>query len=104
MARKNTLQDFWNRVDKISNPNGCWEWIGTLDRFGYGYFWFQNKMIKSHRFSADLAGIKIKNQFVCHSCDNRKCVNPSHFFVGKHLENNRDMFAKNRNNNQYTKI
>ena len=93
---KNTVNDFWNRVDKVSNPNGCWDWTAGLDKKGYGYFWFNNKMIKSHRFSAELAGMNIDGLFVCHHCDNPKCVNPQHFFIGTNLDNMRDMFAKGR--------
>jgi len=34
--------------------------------------------------------------FICHTCDNGKCVNPAHLFIGNALINNRDCYAKNR--------
>ena len=34
--------------------------------------------------------------FVCHSCDNRKCINVEHLFLGSPKDNTRDMMSKNR--------
>ena len=37
-----------------------------------------------------------KGMFICHSCDNRKCVNPDHLFLGSLRDNHNDMMSKNR--------
>jgi hypothetical protein len=78
-------------------PNGCHEWKASLDSRGYGQFRFGSKIMKAHRFSWMLSTGKDPGAFfVCHECDNPKCVNPAHLFLGTHTDNMKDMHAKGR--------
>lgn len=86
---------FWSKVDFIA-PNGCWEWKANLGR-GYGMFWFSKTPIVAHRLSWTMLRYPIpEDKLVLHKCDNRKCVNPSHLFIGTQSDNVRDMYEKGR--------
>lgn len=87
---------FWSRVDKRSK-NECWEWQGNVVR-GYGHFPLTHfKTVKAHRFSYELKYGQIPDgMLVCHKCDNSKCVNPNHLFLGTHQDNMNDRSAKGR--------
>lgn len=58
---------------------GCWEWLGLLDKDGYGMFGVKRKTVRAHRYSFELYKTKIKKDLVIdHLCRNPKCVNPEH--------------------------
>lgn len=88
-------QKFWKSVNKTPE---CWEWIGPLVSGRYGNAIYKLKAFLAHRLSWILHFGEIpEGMVVCHKCDNIKCVNPDHLFIGTQGDNVRDMFAKGRN-------
>jgi len=93
--------DIWWRLIEKSEVNpisGCIEWAGSTASDGYGQMKVNGKTMGVHRWMAHLTlGLDIDSKLcACHHCDNRKCINPEHLFVGTQKENMIDMMVKGR--------
>lgn len=81
--------------------SGCWEWQGACQKNGYAVASMNRKTFRAHRVMFELKhGPLAPGVHVCHSCDNRKCINPDHLWSGNPGENMFDMSEKGRSNNQ----
>jgi hypothetical protein len=86
------IDRFWAKVRK---GDGCWEWTGSVKPRGYGQVRYARRTVYAHRVAWELAHGPIPDDmFVCHSCDNRRCVR--HLFLGTAQENTTDMLRKGR--------
>lgn len=87
---------FLEKVLKVES--GCHEWQSATNWQGYGKLFFRGKSsYPAHRAAYLLFNGQIADDlWVLHECDNKKCVNPGHLFLGNALANIRDMDQKRR--------
>ena len=93
---------FLSRILFTENPNKCWLWGGSFDKYGYGQFHLNASYKKKKTLKATRISYYIHNNIdplglcVCHKCDNPKCCNPNHLFLGTNRENIKDRDLKSR--------
>lgn len=77
---------------------GCWNWIKSVDTHGYGLFFSVTaKFRQAHKWAWVLyVGAIPDGAHTLHRCDNRRCVNPAHLFLGDQSANMADRQAKGR--------
>ena len=104
MARKitPTVERFWRLVTMSGT---CWLWTGVRSGRGYGLFCPDgtykgrkaNGSMMAHRYAYQQAyGLIPEGQLVCHHCDVKLCVRPTHLFLGTPKHNTLDMMKKGR--------
>jgi hypothetical protein len=95
----------FNRFWRLNTATQCWEWEGAIHpQKGYGLFWFNAtvKTMAAHRAAWVLYNGPIdddpthvyRTMGILHTCDNTRCVNPDHLFMGTHTDNMRDAIRK----------
>lgn len=82
------IDRFWNNVNKTTD---CWVWLGNNTRVRLGEMWYVSRFAYYFRHKVDPYPLD-----VLHTCDNPKCVNPNHLFLGSQTDNNKDRDTKDR--------
>lgn len=94
---------FWSKVNRRGHSE-CWNWTGAT-RNGYGELSDRGRVLYAHRLSWELHHGRYipKGSLVCHSCDNRACVNPEHLHLGDKTSNAVEMVERGRGRNGNTR-
>jgi len=90
---------FWAKIKK-GPLDACWEWQGCLKGSGRGYgsVALGRRMVRAHRVALALKlGRELLDiEHALHRCDNSRCCNPDHLYLGDHVQNMRDKVSRSR--------
>lgn len=85
-------------ANTVTGVNGCIEWTGSTARNGYGQVRRQGKLVTVTRLVMHLKhAFPLESKlFVLHHCDNPRCINEKHLYIGTRKDNVRDRLLRNR--------
>lgn len=90
-----SLQGKFNSL--FTRGEGCWEWQGTIDGYGYGVVDYAGSRYRAHVLALEFDGRTVPQGMVaCHHCDNPRCVRPDHLYVGTQRQNVQDASRRGR--------
>ena len=98
MKRKHGLSPI-ERIERARTitPSGCWE-TPFIPSKAYPSLKIEGRHVLVHRIAYEHYVAPIgEGLCVCHRCDNPRCHNPDHLFLGTYKDNVLDMVAKGRN-------
>ena len=97
LVRKMSVRDRMLLYANINEKTKCWEWTKNMNKRGYGVISIDDYPELAHRIAyQEFIGPIPENMCVCHKCDNRKCINPAHLFLGTTQDNTQDKMNKGR--------
>ena len=95
-TKRLTIAERLVRYSQRNTITGCFEWTKSLDKYGYGKVSAHSKMVLAHRLAYEAFVGPLNGMQVLHRCDNPRCINPEHLFLGTVADNARDMASKGR--------
>jgi len=102
-TRTKTLEILYAQTT-LNERTDCLEWQAAIGSHGYGSTYHNGELYLAHRLAYELAHhVKLNSDdFICHTCDNKKCINVDHLFLGDAMANVEDMRSKGRQHAKLT--
>lgn len=89
--------------DSSDRTKDCWNWIKSVRSSSnpYGQIRYQGKIWIASRLSwVHHRGPIPEGLCVLHKCDNPKCINPEHLYLGTNKDNTKDILDRGRRQDQ----
>jgi len=92
-----TIEQRLAAQSEIDPLSGCHIWQGRRNSTGYPVISLQGRLHLVHRLAWTLRYGRIRDGMeLCHRCDEPRCINPDHHFIGTHQANMADRRIKHR--------
>ena len=90
-GRRPLADRLWDKVDRSGGPDVCWPYT-TITKDTYGLIYYlkddgSRDFISSHRAAWFVTHGVLPQAWVLHRCNNKRCCNPAHLYLGTHQDN-----------------